>query len=129
MSENAPPGFLTIRTVAMPGDLNPDGDVFGGWLLAQMDLAGGLAARHRANGRVATVAVEAMEFHVPVQCGDLVSFYSEEMRVGRTSLTFRVSAWLERRDTSERILATHGSFTFVAIGPDRKPRPVPPAEG
>lgn len=128
MSEREPPGLMTIRTIAMPGDLNYEGDVFGGWLLAQMDLAAGIAARWRTKGRVATVAIEAMQFHMPMQMGDELSCYCIETRVGRTSLTYRVEAWVRRRDGGEQVKATQGTFTLVAIGPDRKPRPVPPAD-
>ncbi|PKU24834.1 acyl-CoA thioesterase [Telmatospirillum siberiense] len=126
MTEQEPPGLLTIRTIAMPSDLNYEGDVFGGWLLSQMDLAGGIAARWRAKGRVATVAIEAMQFHTPIRMGDEVSCYCTEVKVGRTSLTFRVEAWVRRRDGGAQEKATHGTFTFVAIGPDGRPRPVCP---
>ena len=112
----------------MPADLNFEGDVFGGWLLAQMDLAGGMAARHRAKGRVATVAIEAMQFHRPMYMGDELSCYCIETRIGRTSLAFRVEAWVRRRSDGVEEKVTHGTFTFVAIGPDGRPRPVPPPE-
>jgi acyl-CoA thioesterase YciA len=109
----------------MPSDLNYEGDVFGGWLLSQMDLAGGIAARWRAKGRVATVAIEAMQFHTPIRMGDEVSCYCTETKIGKTSLTFRVEVWVRRRDGGALERATHGIFTFVAIGPDGRPRPVP----
>jgi acyl-CoA thioesterase YciA len=125
MTDQEPPGLLTIRTIAMPSDLNYEGDVFGGWLLSQMDMAGGIAARWRAKGRVATVAIEAMQFHTPIRMGDEVSCYCTETKVGRTSLTFRVEAWVRRRDGGAQEKATQGTFTFVAIGPDGRPRPVP----
>lgn len=108
----------------MPSDLNYEGDVFGGWLLSQMDLAGGIAARWRAGGRVATVAIEAMQFHTPIRMGDELSCYCTELKVGRTSLTFRVEAWVRRREGGVQEKATHGIFTFVAIGPDGRPRPI-----
>ena len=114
-----------LRAIAMPADANPNGDIFGGWLLAQMDLAGGSAASQRARGRVATVAVEAMTFHLPVFVGDEVSCYAEIRRVGRTSITIAIETWVRRRDVGERVKVTQGVFTYVAIGPDRKPRPVP----
>ena len=114
-----------LRAIAMPADANPNGDIFGGWLLAQMDLAGGSAASQRARGRVATVAVEAMTFHLPVFVGDEVSCYAEIRRVGRTSITIEIETWVRRRDVGERVKVTQGVFTYVAIGPDRKPRPVP----
>jgi acyl-CoA thioesterase YciA len=116
-----------IRTIAMPADANASGDIFGGWMMAQMDMAGGVAAVGRARGRVVTVAVEAMTFHRPVLVGDLVSCYAEVTRVGRTSLSVRIDAWVERRigGTAERV--TSGTFTYVAVDEARKPRPVPPA--
>lgn len=117
-------GELALRTIAMPADANPDGDIFGGWVLSQMDLAGGTAAIHRAGGRVATVAVNAMSFHQPVYVGDEVSCYSQVARVGRTSITVHVEAWRRRRETGKPVKVTEGDFTYVAIGADRRPRPV-----
>ena len=119
-----PPGELSIRTIAMPADTNPAGDIFGGWLMSQMDLAGGTLALMRAKGRVATVAVDAMPFHAPVYVGDQLSGYAELLRVGRTSLTYRVTAYVQRRDEREPVKVTEGTFTYVAIGADRRPRPV-----
>ncbi len=124
-----PPAFEpALRTIAMPGDANPSGDIFGGWLLAQMDLAGGSIAHQRARGRVATVAVTAMTFHLPVLVGDEVSCYGEIVRIGRTSIAIKVETWVRRGVGGERFKVTEGLFTCVAIGPDRRPRPVPPAE-
>ena len=114
-----------IRTIPMPADANANGDIFGGWMMAQMDLAGAVAAMRRARGRVATVAVEAMTFHQPVMVGDLVSCYPEVVRVGRTSMTVRIDAWVERRLSGEREQVTSGTFTYVAIDDAGKPRPVP----
>jgi acyl-CoA thioesterase YciA len=108
----------------MPADTNPNGDIFGGWLLSQMDLAGGSFASQRAKGRVATVAVEAMTFHQPVNVGDEVSCYCEMQRVGRTSMTIKVETWTRKREGSSRAKVTQGVFTYVAIGLDRRPRPV-----
>jgi acyl-CoA thioesterase YciA len=125
MHDDEPEGLLTIRTIAMPADLNYEGDVFGGWLVAQMDLAGGIAARWRARGRVATVAIDAMQFHKPVQMGDEVSCYCVEAKIGHTSLSYRVEVWVRRRDGGPQEKVTEGRFTYVAIGPDRKPRPIP----
>ncbi len=123
---NAPPAREpAIRTLAMPADANPNGDIFGGWVLSQMDLAGGAVAAQRAGGRVATVAVTAMTFHRPVLVGDEVSCYGQVVKVGRSSIGVLVEAWARRGFTGERIKVTEGLFTFVAIGPDRKPRPVP----
>ena len=124
--DRAPRGELAIRTLAMPSDTNPAGDIFGGWLLAQMDIAGGLIASQRAGGRTATVAVEAMKFHLPVFVGDVLCCYGEIVKVGRTSIAVRIEAWVLRRDSHARVQVTEGVFTYVAIAPDRRPRPVPP---
>jgi acyl-CoA thioesterase YciA len=114
-----------IRTIAMPADANASGDIFGGWMMSQMDMAGGVAAVRRAKGRVVTVAVEAMTFHRPVLVGDLVSCYAEVNRVGRTSLSVRIDAWVERRVGGGAERVTSGTFTYVAVDEARKPRPVP----
>jgi acyl-CoA thioesterase YciA len=114
-----------IRTIAMPADTNPSGDIFGGWLMAQMDLAAGNAAARRARGRCATVAVDGMVFHRPVMVGDEVSLYAEILRVGRSSLNIRVEAWRRSRDGDERFKVTQATFTFVAIDETGWPRPVP----
>ena len=115
-----------VRTLAMPADTNPSGDIFGGWLLAQMDIAAGMVAFTRARGRIATVAVDAMTFHQPVLVGDIVSCYAEVVRVGRSSMTLQVEAWARRGHTGEEIKVTEAKFTFVAIDENRRPRPVPP---
>jgi acyl-CoA thioesterase YciA len=115
-----------LRTIAMPADANPSGDIFGGWVLSQMDLAGGVIAHRRAQGRCATVAVAGMTFHLPVFVGDEVSCYAEIVKTGRTSITVKIESWARRNMTGERVKVTEGTFTYVAIGPDRKPRPVPP---
>src|SRR5215211_2683881 len=125
---SAPPAALpAIRTIAMPADTNPAGDIFGGWLMAQMDLAAGNAATRRARGRCATVAVEAMTFLSPVSVGDEVSLYAEVVSVGRTSLRIAVEAWRRVRAGEETNQVTRAVFTFVAIGPDRRPRHIPQA--
>jgi acyl-CoA thioesterase YciA len=121
---STPSGEPVLRAIAMPADTNPNGDIFGGWLLSQMDLAGGSYASQRAKGRVATVAVEAMTFHLPVHVGDEVSCYCEMQRVGRTSMTIKVETWTRKREGSERVKVTQGVFTYVAISLDRRPRPV-----
>jgi acyl-CoA thioesterase YciA len=118
-----PDAVPAIRTIAMPADTNPSGDIFGGWLMAQMDLAGGVAALRRAGGRVATVAVASMKFHRPVKVGDEVSLYTEVVGVGRTSIRIFVEAW-RRPPTGEPSKVTDATFVFVAIGPDGRPRPV-----
>jgi len=116
-----------LRAIAMPADTNPNGDIFGGWLLAQMDLAGGTVAVRRSHGRVATVGIEAMTFHKPVFVGDEVSCFAIIEKVGRTSIRVRVETWVRReRSEAEPIKVTQGVFTYVAIGEDRKPREVPP---
>ncbi len=119
-----PDAMPAIRTIAMPADTNPNGDIFGGWLMAQMDLAGGVAARRRASGgRVATVAVDSMTFHRPVKVGDEVSLYTEVVGVGRTSIRIFVEAW-RRPPVGEPSKVTEATFVFVAIGPDGRPRAV-----
>jgi len=115
-----------LRAIAMPADTNPNGDIFGGWLLSQMDLAGGTTAMRRTGGRVATVGIEAMAFHNPVMIGDEVSCYATIQRVGRTSLTIRIETWVRRAREPGPIKVTEGVFTYVSIGDDRRPRPVPP---
>jgi acyl-CoA thioesterase YciA len=108
----------------MPMDTNPHGDIFGGWLVSQMDLAGSAAATRRAKGRVVTVAITGMTFHRPVFVGDEVSCYTEVTQVGRTSLTVRIQSWACRGIGDENIAVTDGTFTYVAVGADGKPRPV-----
>jgi acyl-CoA thioesterase YciA len=120
------PAEPALRSIAMPADANPDGDIFGGWVLSQMDLAGGTMARQRAKGRVATVAVNAMTFLLPVYVGDDVSCYARIDKVGRTSITVCIETWAQRRDGGERVKVTEGTFVYVAIGENRKPREVPP---
>lgn len=120
-----PSGEPMIRTVAMPADTNPQGDIFGGWLMSQMDLAGGIAAGRLARGRVATVAVDGMEFHFPVKVGDEVSVWAELLAVGRSSMRWQVSAWRRPRDSERHTRVTQAVFTFVALDSDGKPRPVP----
>ena len=126
-SREEPRGELAIRTLAMPADTNPDGDIFGGWLMAQMDIAGGITASARAKGRVATVAVTGFTFHRPVLMGDVVCCYADIQRVGTTSITISVEAWVIRRSASRnRFKVTKGVFTFVAIDDKGRKRPVPP---
>ena len=120
-------GDPAVRTLAMPADTNPSGDIFGGWLLAQMDLAAGTVAYQRAKGRVATVALDGMAFHRPVYVGDLVSCYAAVTRVGRTSITVQVETYAHRGRTSEEVTVTEGRFTLVAIDEGGRPRPVPDA--
>jgi acyl-CoA thioesterase YciA len=128
-TSSAPSGEPAIRTIAMPADTNPAGDIFGGWLMAQMDLAAGNVAARRARGRCATVAVEGIVFHSPVQVGDEVTVFAELLTVGRTSMRLKVAAWRRPRDGEDSIQVTEAVFTFVAIDADRRPRPVPPGPG
>jgi acyl-CoA thioesterase YciA len=127
MTENTVPPDVepAIRMIAMPADTNSSGDIFGGWLMSMMDLAGSNVAYERAGGRVATVAVNEIEFHSPVQVGDLVSCYAVVTRTGRTSLTTKVEVWVRGRSGGEAIKVTEGEFTFVAIDDNRVPRPLP----
>ena len=120
-----PRGELAVRTLAMPADTNPSGDIFGGWLMSLMDVAGGIAAGGLAQGRVATVAVTDMAFLRPVKVGDVVCCYTDLVRKGRTSLTFRVEAWALRQRLGDRIKVTSADFTYVALDGDGKPRPLP----
>jgi acyl-CoA thioesterase YciA len=110
-----------------PADANPNGDIFGGWLLSQMDLAGGALASQRARGRCATVAVDGMVFHEPVFVGDEVSCYGELVKTGRTSMTVRIEACRRHLPSDEARKVTQATFTYVAIGENRRPRPLPPA--
>ena len=122
---SAPPDAApAIRIIAMPADTNPSGDIFGGWLMSMMDMAGANVAYERAGGRVATVAVNEIEFHSPVLVGDLVSCYARVVRTGRTSLATKVEVWVRGRSGGDPIKVTEGEFTFVAIDQDRVPRPI-----
>ncbi|MBA4788206.1 MAG: acyl-CoA thioesterase [Pseudomonadota bacterium] len=117
-----------IRTIAMPADTNPNGDIFGGWLMSQMDLAAGNVSARRARGRVATVAVEAITFLSPVAVGDEVSLFAKILTVGRTSMRIEVEAWRRARESEEARKVTEATFTFVAIDDSGRPRPVPPED-
>ena len=124
IEENAtrePSGTLTIRTLAMPADTNPAGDIFGGWVMSQMDMAGAIAAVERAGGRVVTVAVEAMTFIAPVKAGDVLCVYTHVERVGNTSITIAVEAWAR---VDDRVKVTDGRFVYVALGEDGKKRQI-----
>ena len=114
-----------VRAIAMPADTNPHGDIFGGWLLCQMDLAGGTIATRRACGRVVTVAITSMEFHRPVMVGDEVSCFCNIERVGNTSITVKIESWVRRGLGTEQIKVTEGIFTYVAVDADGRPQPVP----
>jgi acyl-CoA thioesterase YciA len=114
-----------LRTVAMPADTNPDGDIFGGWLLSQMDLAGGNTATRRARGRVVTIAIDGMTFYEPVEVGDELSCYARIDRVGRSSIVVNVQAWKRHRSGRETVKVTEGVFTYVKIDEHRRPQAVP----
>ena len=118
------PSQPVLRVVPAPGDINSNGHIFGGWILSQMDIAGGITARRRANGPVATVAIEAMQFHRPVLLLDILSLYTTIERIGRTSMAVRVDVKVNRADSPEEIAVTGGLFTFVAIDENGRPRPV-----
>jgi acyl-CoA thioesterase YciA len=123
----APSGELALQTIAMPRDTNANGDIFGGWLLSQMDLAGSSVATRRAQGRVVTIAITEMIFHKPVFIGDEVTCYAEIVKSGRTSITVSIESWVRRARgaDAEEIKVTAGLFTYVAVDPDRKPRALP----
>ena len=120
-----PRGELTLRTLAMPRDVNTNGDIFGGWVLSQMDMAAGIVAATRAKGRVATVAVDAMKFIRPVKVGDVLCIYVEIVHIGRSSMGLQIEAWVLRNRQALREKVTEGLFTFVAIDQVGKTRPVP----
>jgi acyl-CoA thioesterase YciA len=124
---DTPRGQLSLRTLAMPRDANPSGDIFGGWVLSQMDIAAGMTASQRSHGRVATVAIDAMSFQLPVFVGDILCVYTDIVRIGTTSMKIHVEAWALRASVGLNVKVTEGLFTFVAIDQDRKPRPVPTA--
>lgn len=113
-----------IRTVPQPADMNGNGDIFGGWVLSQMDVAGGTLAARAAKGRVATVAITAMTFVQPIKVGDIVSIYGKVARIGRTSITIDLETIVQRRHDAAEIQVTHGTFVFVAIDDNGKPRPI-----
>ena len=123
--EIQPTGGATLRTVAMPSDVNVNGDIFGGWVLAQMDIASGIKAAQRAKGRVTTVAVDAMQFIRPVGVGDILGVWAWVEREGRTSMGIRIEAWAVRYSSGLSEKVTEAVFTYVAIDDDGRPRPLP----
>lgn len=120
-----PSGELTLRTMAMPADTNAAGDIFGGWVLSQMDLAGGIAAGQRASARVVTIAVDGMKFIRPVHVGDVLCVYADIVRVGNTSMEIKLEAWALRHRFGVREKVTEAQFTFVCVDDDGRPVPVP----
>ena len=116
-----------LRVMSMPADANQNGDIFGGWIMSHVDIAGGILAGRTARGRVATVAVKEFIFKQPVQFGDVLSFYTDLVRIGNTSITVTVEVYAERRPSDPKVVkVTEATLTYVATGPDRRPRPVPP---
>ena len=128
VAETEPCGDLCIRTLTMPADTNQNGDIFGGWLLSQMDVGGGVFASKTTKSRTVTVAIEAMNFRKPVYVGDLVSVHANLVRIGRTSITVHLEAWVLRRKESQSILVTDGNFTYVSIDDDGHPQTVRPGD-
>ena len=122
-----PPGVPALRVTPMPADANAHGDIFGGWIMSQVDIAGSVPAARHARGRIATVAVNSFVFKQPVLIGDLVSFYAKIEKTGRTSITVSVEVYAQRNPDQEiTVKVTEASLTYVAVGPDRKPRELPP---
>ncbi len=118
-----PSGDLTLRTLAMPADANPAGDIFGGWVLSQMDIAAGICAAKEAQCRVATVGIEAMSFLKPIYVGDVLCVYSSIKKLGRTSISIALEAWVLRDRLGDRVKVTDGTFTFVALDDKGNPNP------
>jgi len=123
-TETEPCGDLSIRTLAMPADTNQNGDIFGGWLLSQMDIGGGIFASKVAKSRTVTVAIEAMNFRKPVFVGDVVSVHANLVRIGKTSITVHIEAWVLRRNEMYSILVTDGNFTYVSIDDQGHPQAI-----
>ena len=120
-----PRGELTTRTLAMPADQNPAGDIFGGWVLSQMDIAAGICSSERAQCRTVTVALDRMHFIRPVKTGDVLCVYTEIERIGQSSMDIHVEAWAQRDRSRRTVKVTEAMFTFVALGTDGRPRPLP----
>lgn len=121
-----PKGALTIRTLAMPADTNPAGDIFGGWVMSQMDIAGAIAAVERVKGRVVTVAVDSMTFIAPVKVGDVLCVYTDIQRIGTTSITVGLEAWVRRNRLDDRTKVTEARFVYVSLDENGQKRPIPP---
>ncbi len=122
--EQWPTSEPALRAIAMPADTNPHGDIFGGWLLCQMDLAGSTFATRQAGGRVVTIAITAMVFHRPVLVGDEVTCFCNVEKTGRTSITVKIESWARRRTALEPIKVTEGVFTYVRVDPEGRPQPI-----
>jgi acyl-CoA thioesterase YciA len=121
----SPRGELAYRTLAMPADTNPNGDIFGGWIMALMDVAGGISAKAHAKGRVVTASVSNLSFLQPVKVGDVVCCYTDVVRTGRSSMAMAVEAWVLRQGQSERVKVTAAEIIYVAVDENGRPRPVP----
>lgn len=126
--QNTHRGDLTVRVIAMPADTNANGDIFGGWVLSQMDAAGGIRGVERARGRVVTIKVDTLTFIRPVRVGDVLCVYTDVESVGRTSMKIHIEAWAQRFLTGIREKVTDATFTFVAVDDEGRPRPIPPEE-
>ncbi|OHX64919.1 acyl-CoA thioester hydrolase YciA [Flammeovirga pacifica] len=126
MKQQTPKGDLLLRTLAMPADTNANGDIFGGWIMSQMDIAGGILAKETARGRTVTVAVDGMTFHKPVAVGDAVCIYGEVVKLGKTSMKIHLEVWakplLEGHDDVANYLVTEGMFIYVSIDDNKKPK-------
>ncbi len=128
MTNELPRGDLVLRTLAMPADTNPNGDIFGGWLMSQMDLGGAIQAKEIAHGRVVTVRVDGMSFLKPVAVGDVVCCYASCIKRGTTSITINIEVWIKKvasGPTGQRYKATEAVFIYVAVDSEGKPRPLP----
>ncbi|OSK22899.1 acyl-CoA thioester hydrolase YciA [Escherichia coli M056] len=126
-TNNSPRGDLVLRTLAMPADTNANGDIFGGWLMSQMDIGGAILAQEIAHGRVVTVHVDGMTFLRPVSVGDVVCCYARCVKVGRTSISINMEVWVKKvatEPTGQRYKATEALFVYVAVTPDGTPRPI-----
>ncbi len=124
LPDKPPQDEPALRTLAMPADANPAGDIFGGWVLAQMDLAGALPAVRHSQGRVVTIAVEGMRFHQPIFIGDLVTCYAKVEKSGRTSMHVKIDTWVTRHRDGDEVLVTEGIFIYVAVDEKGRPRPL-----
>jgi len=122
MTEETPKGELALRTLAMPADTNPAGDIFGGWVLSQMDIAGGIITKRIAKGRTVTIAVDSMIFLLPVHVGDTICCYVDVIKQGRSSVKTKVEVWASRQYEGGRVKVTEGTFTYVAVCSSGKPR-------
>jgi len=124
MKNIKPTGELVLQTLAMPADTNANGDIFGGWLVSQMDLGAGILAKHVSKSRTVTVAINSLTFRLPVQIGDIVSCYADLVKIGTTSITIKMEVWRISHDTEDQALVSDGIFTFVAVDENGKPQTV-----